>query len=117
MAGIIIFLYVLASSLALVFLKLGTSSGAPITYINQKIAFNLGWYVVTGIILYGLSFLIYTFLVSKYDLGYIVPLVTGLVYVAVFLASYFVFKEVFTPFKIAGVFLILGGILLLNVGK
>jgi multidrug transporter EmrE-like cation transporter len=70
-----------------------------------------------GIALYGTSFLLYTFLISKYDLGYIIPLTTAFVYVLIFFASFFIFKELFTVFKITGIFLILMGIVLLNLKK
>lgn len=109
--------YALTTALALIFLKLGSANGAPVSLIDSKFHFNLGFYVVAGIILYGTSFLIYTFLISKYDLGYIIPLVTAVVYVLIFIASFIIFKEVFTAAKIVGICLILGGLVLLNLNK
>ncbi|HSW85279.1 MAG TPA: hypothetical protein VLF79_01530 [Candidatus Saccharimonadales bacterium] len=117
MAKLIIALYVITTSLALIFLKLGSSSGAPITFANSRPQLNLGWYSSSGLLLYIISFLLYTYLISRYDLGYILPLVTAFVYIAIFVASYFIFHEVFTVFKIAGITLILIGIVLLNFKK
>jgi drug/metabolite transporter (DMT)-like permease len=117
MAKIIIALYVLATSFALIFLKLGSASGAPFTYVNHRPQFNLTWYNSLGFILYGISFLIYTYLISKYDLGYILPLVTAFVYIAIFIASYFIFHEVFTATKILGIVLIFTGLIFLNLKK
>lgn len=110
-------LYVIATSLALIFLKLGAGSGAPFTFTNNKPHVNLGWYSTSGIILYGISFLLYTYLISKYDLGYIIPLATAFVYIAIFVSSYFIFKEVFTPIKILGIALIMCGLVFLNLKK
>lgn len=115
MAKIIIALYVFATSLGLVFIKLGSSTAAPFTIANSKLHFNLGWYNSIGIILYGVSFLLYTYLISKYDLGYILPLATAFVYMAIIVASYFIFHEVFTTAKIAGIVLILIGLVLINL--
>ena len=118
MSKLIIGLYVLATSLALVVLKLGTDkSGAPVHFNDGKLAVSLNWYVFTGILMYGVSFLLYIFLISKYDLGYIIPLTTALVYVSIFTASYFIFNEAFTAFKIAGIVLIIAGLTLLNIKK
>ncbi len=115
MAKIIIALYVLATSLALIFLKLGSASGAPFAYANNRLHFNLGWYSSAGLVLYAISFLIYTYLISKYDLGYILPLVTAFVYLTIFIASYFIFHEIFTTTKVLGIVLILAGLVFLSI--
>lgn len=117
MSQLILAAYAIATSLALIFLKLGTQSGAPVTYVDNKLHFNLGFYVVSGIILYGISFIIYTYLISKYDLGYIIPIATALVYVLIFVASFIIFKESFTMIKVLGISFILIGLVLLNLNK
>jgi drug/metabolite transporter (DMT)-like permease len=117
MSNIILIIYALTSSLGLVLLKLGSKTGAPISFVDHKLQFNLGFYAISGVILYGLSFLIYTYLISKNDLGYIIPVSTALVYIFIFAASFIIFKETFTAIKIAGIFFILGGLILLNLSK
>lgn len=115
MSKLLIILYVIATSLALIVLKLGTKSGAPVQFVDGKLHFNISAYAVTGVILYGVSFLLYIYLISKYDLGYIIPLTTALVYVLIFTASFFIFKEIFTVFKIIGIVFIFLGIIFLNI--
>jgi multidrug transporter EmrE-like cation transporter len=117
MSNLIIALYVLTTSLALVILKLGAGSGAPIEFLNGKLALNLTLYTIFGIILYGISFILYMYLISKFDLGYIIPLCAAIVYVLIFFASFVIFKESFTAIKIAGIGLILVGLVLLNISK
>lgn len=117
MPKFIIFFYVLATSLALVVLKLGSKSGAPAQFIDGKLHFNITLYSILGIILYGISFLLYIYLISKYDLGYIIPLTTALVYILIFIASFFIFNEAFTLLKVAGIFLIVIGLVFLNIKK
>ena len=117
MSKIIIGLYVIATSLALVVLKLGSKSGAPAQFTDGKLHVNITPYTIAGILLYGISFLIYMYLISKFDLGYIIPLTTALVYIIIFTASFFIFKESFTMIKIAGIGLIILGLVLLNVKK
>jgi drug/metabolite transporter (DMT)-like permease len=111
---IIIALYVLATSSALVILKLAAKTGAPLQLVDGKLHVNLNLYTASGIALYGVSFLIYTFLIAKYDLGYIIPLTTALVYVLIFVASFYVFKEVFTTMKLIGIVFVLVGVAFLN---
>ena len=117
MANLILLIYALTSSAALVLLKAGSKTGAPISFIDGKPQFNLGLYIIAGILLYGISFIIYTYLISKNDLGYIIPISTALVYIFIFTASFIVFKEAFTAFKILGICLILGGLVVLNINK
>jgi multidrug transporter EmrE-like cation transporter len=115
--NIFIVLYILTTSLGLVILKLGSRSGLPISLAEGRLVFNLNAYTIGGLILYGISFMLYIYLISKFDLGYIIPLAAAFIYVLIFIASYFVFKEPFTLFKIMGITLIIGGIVLLGIKK
>lgn len=115
MSKLLLSFYILITSLGLIFLKLGSKNGAPVHFIDGRIHFNLTPYVIGGILLYGLSFILYTYLLSKYDLGYIIPLTTGLVYVLIFTASFFIFKEAFTAIKLLGIFFIFMGLIFLNI--
>ena len=117
MSKIIISLFVLATSSALIVLKLGAKSGAPAEFIDSRLHFNVNPFIIGGIALYGFSFVLYMYLLSKYDLGYIIPLTTALVYMIIFTASYFIFKEAFTPLKIAGIALIILGLIFLNLKR
>jgi len=116
-ARLILTLYILTTVLALVVLKLGTQSGLPISYIDHRVHVNLNTFTVLGIILYGFSFITYVYLISKNDLGYIIPLAAAFVYLLIFIASAVVFKEEFTSTKIIGITLILGGLMFLNIKK
>lgn len=117
MNKLLITTYVLATVGGLLLLKLGTSGAGFISIVNGKIVWNLSLLTILGILTYGVSFLLYIILVSKFSLGYIVPLTTALVYILIFIASYFVFKENFTVLKIAAITMIIGGVVLLNVAS
>lgn len=117
MSKFILALYVLTTSLALIVLKLGTNTGAPISLADSKLHFNVNIYTVAGIILYGISFLTYIYLISKFDLGYIIPVAAAFVYILIFVASYLIFKEVFTVTKILGITFIVVGLIIMNLKK
>lgn len=114
MQKLFILLFIVTTSLGLIVLKLGTSKGLPVSYIDNKLVFNINLLTIAGIILYGISFTTYIYLLSRYDLGYIIPLVSAFVYLIIFVASYFIFKESFTPAKIAGITMIIVGLILLQ---
>ncbi len=115
MSKLIIALYVASTSLALIVLKLSSKLGAPVQFTENQLHFNINPLTVLGIGLYGTSFILYTYLISKFDLGYIIPLTTACVYALIFVASFVVFKEQFTILKIFGIIFILAGLTLLNI--
>lgn len=117
MSKLIIGLYVITASLALILIKLGSSQGAPLSFEKQRIMLNLNPLIFIAGFLYIFSFILYTYLISKYELGYIIPLGTALVYILIFIASFVIFKEVFTALKIIGIGLIVLGLILLNFKK
>jgi len=117
MSRILITLYVLATSGALILVKLGSKTGAVVHFVDNRLQFNINWYTITGIALYGSSFLLYMYLISKFELGYIIPLTTAFVYLLIFIASYFIFKESFTFTKIVGIAFIVLGLGLLNLKR
>ena len=117
MDKLLIATYVFATAGGLVLLKLGTNGLGFMSIMDGKIAWNISLLTILGIIVYGISFMLYIVLNSKFSLGYIVPLNTALVYILVFVASYFIFKESFTSLKILAIAMIIGGVILLNTAS
>lgn len=109
--------YVISTASGLVLLKLGTTSSLPVSFTENSLKFNLNFYSLSGIALYGLSFFLYIYLISKFDLGFIIPITTAIVYILIFVASFLVFHETFTLIKIAAISLIILGVILLNFNK
>ena len=117
MSILLISLYIIATSMGLIFIKLGSTNGAPFAIIEHSLKFNINFFTVTGVLLYGISFIVYTYLISKFDLGFIIPITTALVYTIIFIASYLIFHEAFTVIKIAAISLIILGVILLSINK
>ena len=117
MSKILITLYVLTTSVALIVLKLSSKTIAPVQILEGKLQFHINGGTVAGVVLYGISFLLYMYLISRFDLGYIIPLTTALVYIIIFTASFVVFNEAFTALKVSGITLIVIGLVLLNLKK
>lgn len=115
MSIIFLIIYVFSTSFGLVLLKLGSANGLPISFVENSLKFNFNLYSIFGIFLYIISFIIYIYLISKFDLGFIIPVTTALVYILIFAASFFIFKEMFTIIKITAISLIIFGVILLNL--
>lgn len=69
---------------------------------------------LVGYLCYGISFLMYTVIIAKFDLGYISPILTGISNIGVLLIAFFVFKEHFTVASAIGAVLIIAGVMIMN---
>ena len=112
---LIVAIYLLLSSGGLVLIKLGVDS---MSIAINKGAFNLsmGWTSILGMICYIGSFILFSFvLVKKYDLTYLMPVITAISQIIVVLAGLTIFKEHVSNFGIIGIFLVIAGIVMLNI--
>ena len=72
---------------------------------------SAGWPIGLGLLLYGLSTILWIYVLRSVELSYAYPLIS-LGYVLVFLASYFLFNEPIGLARLAGLALIIAGITL-----
>ena len=115
MGILMIVIYLLLSTGGLVLIKLGANSVE--LGVKQGI-FNCSISIVSivGLICYIGSFLIFTFvIVKKFDLTYIMPILTGISQVIVILAGLLVFKEHIGIYGIAGIIFVILGVIMLNI--
>ena len=82
-------------------------SGAHLLQSLLTIVKNLP--VMSGLVLYGLSFILWVKVLSKVELSYAYPLVS-LAYVVILGFSFFVFKEHVSVLRVAGTLLIIVGV-------
>lgn len=115
MKYLLIAIYMILSASGLILFKKGTENQMAIFIAQGTINIKIGIYAILGILSYGCSFLMYLFLVSKYNLSYIVPVTTGLMYVIIFMASAMIFKESITILHIIGAIIVLVGVILINI--
>ena len=111
--SIIIYLILTVGGLVLV------KSGAETTSLaiqNGTFNFSMQLKVMLGFISYVGSFLIYTFyIIKKFDLSYIYPIITGITQVLVVIAGILLFKEKLSIYGIIGIILIILGVIFLNL--
>ena len=110
-------LYIIFSVSGSTLLKFGSSTAAKTLFTLPIVNMNISGFTFIGFIMYGLSFLFYTVLLSKFDLSFISPLTVGLVYVLLMITAFIFFKEEITVFKLIGSSMILVGVLLMVLKK
>lgn len=110
-----IIIYLIFTVGGLVLVKMGSDS-INIAINNGIFNFSMGIKAIIGFISYILSFLIYTFyIIRKFDLSYIYPIIAGITQVLVVIAGVLIFKEHLSIPGIIGIVLIIIGIVCLNI--
>ncbi|SHI45011.1 SMR family transporter [Desulfosporosinus lacus] len=77
--------------------------------LQSLLAISKNVSVMSGVVLYGLSFILWVKVLSKVELSYAYPFV-GLGYIVILCFSYFVFKEDISLFRAIGTLLIMIGV-------
>jgi len=117
MQFLILVLYACMSVGGLTCFKLGTQQAMNLEFSRTAFSIQMSWLSVVGIIMYVGSFLIYLGLVSRIQLGYLTPVSSAIVYILTLCVSLFIFKESYSTPQLAGMCLILIGVVLMNLGK
>ena len=110
---IILFLAILANVGAQISLRYGMrnfniNKQSQLFSTIQEVAKN--YYVWQGLILYGLGFLLYLYILSKFDVSYIYPILTASIFILLLTLSSLILNEPITIKKIIGISIIILGI-------
>lgn len=117
MSVMLIILYICCSSIGLVLLKLGMSSGTIIMINSPYLEIKFHYLLILGGVLYVLSFLLNLLVMSKFNLSYIYPLSAGLIYIAILIFCVIILKEKINMVQFIGMGLILVGVVIMNLNK
>ncbi len=91
--------YMILSLLGLTFMKLGGMEGRQVFFQFLQIKFSLQ--SLAGYFCYLSSFMIYTVIITKFDLSYIIPLLGGIVNILIFMIGIFLFHENVTRYSLS----------------
>lgn len=108
-------LYVLLASSGLVLFKLGASNVTIIKIFGFNI--NFSWKMLTGIMCYGCSFLLWLYIVSHMNLTLAMPLSVAIVNTLVVAESCVLLKEKITLVQGIGIFIVVFGVVIMTYGK
>lgn len=110
-------LSIFLGALGQVFLKMASMSvkdKAPMAQFYLSLALNYN--VWLGFACYGVSFLIWMRMLTRFDLSYARPMV-GLGYIITAVLAMLLLGEKVTPLRWLGILLTVGGIIVLNVSR
>ena len=114
MVYLLLAIYLLCTVGGLTLLKIG-GGGNDIVISNSIVNLKISITTLLGLLLYIISFALWTVLIQRFNLSYIFPIATGLAYLLVIASSLLVLKEVISPFQWSGLVFILIGVILMNI--
>ena len=117
MTNIILFiLYIILSALGLLFIKVGGED--LLISINSGI-FNIKINIkmLIGMVFYICSFFLFTYIMPKFNLTYIYPIASGILYIIIIITGVVVLKEKVTLYQALGMIIILAGLIVINIKK
>ena len=109
-------LYLLFTTSGLVLMKLGNNAGT-IAISEGNLNFTVNMISMFGLVLYVVSFLLFTKIVTTYDLSFILPIITGITQILSLIAALVIFKEKVTIQGFIGIAMVIIGILIMNYKK
>ena len=95
-------------------MKMGVNS-CTISLASGSFKCSMSLTSMVGFACYICSFLMFTQLVTMFDLSYLMPITTGVVQVATLIAAVKIFKEDITTQGVIGIILVIGGIVIMNL--
>ena len=104
--------YVIFNVFGIILFKINADSFKILMINKGTLGLHISFTSLIGMFCYICSFFIYLFLISKNSLSFIVPIMTGIVYVSVLTASMFILKEKITIISLIGSIIILLGVML-----
>jgi len=104
--------YAFFTVFALVLLRMG--GGLDVSFLNSSFNISMSIYVIVGLLLYVLSFVVYLFIVPRLTFTRTFPILNGTIYTLVVMSGVIVFREKITIQHVAGILVVLLGVLILG---
>ncbi len=111
---ILVIFYIVLYIAGLVLLKFGGNTGS-LEFENDSFIFSMNLISLIGFISYILSFLLFTNIIVKFDLSYIMPISSGLVQVITLISGFVIFNEQIKVKGIIGAIIVILGIIIMNL--
>jgi len=111
---VLFILYVGMSATGLFLMKTG-SEGMSFELAKNFLKMEINLVLLLGMLFYLASFLLFIFIISKNDISYIFPISAGVLNIITFVLGAAVLKEQISGFSIAGLVLIVAGVVFMNL--
>lgn len=118
MTDVILFVsYFLSSCSGLVLIKYGSMIKDGIMLHIPIINLSLSIFSIMGYACYIASFLLYIVLIGRHELTFLNPFSVGVTSILIFVSAAIFFGEAITVAKVAGLALVLAGVVVINIFK
>lgn len=114
---ILLMFYVICTVGGLILFKYGANQNFAVGFVNKSLNININIFSIIGLVLYLCSFILYMFVLSKYDITYIMPIISVFTTIGIYFLAIIVLNEAFSWYRFIGTIVILGGAMLVNMGK
>ena len=108
---ILLVVYLIFTLCGLILVKKG--GGLPVSFENGITFSPPSLMFIVGVLCYGISFMLMLTLLPMFRLSFLTPATTGIVQVAILIASYFVFGEQIKAVNVLGCLLVVAGVFFL----
>lgn len=112
----LVIIYLILTVSGLILYKFGANKEFLFSISNGVFQIKLSLISIIGLCCYLLSFIIYMLVLPKFDLTYIMPVTSAISYISIYILSILVLKESVTIYGVLGSFIILIGVILINLG-
>lgn len=117
MKFLMVAVYLILTVSGLILYKYGANKGFAINLTNNMFNLKISLISILGLVCYLLSFIIYMLILPSFDISYLMPLTSAISYISIFIMSAMVLGEKITTNGIIGTFVILVGIIILNIRR
>jgi len=107
-------LYVICTVLGLLLYKYGANKEFSILFANGNLSIKMNVISIIGLILYVVSFLLYIIILPKYDITYILPIVSTVTGILIFVSSIIFLGEPSSTIKWIGYIIMTIGVIIVN---
>ena len=111
---VLFIIYVALSASGLFFMKVG-SGGTSFELAKNILKLDVSLTLLFGMLCYLVSFLLFIFIISKNDISYIFPISAGVLNIVTFVLGAAVLREQISGFSVAGLVLIVAGVVFMNL--
>ena len=110
-------IYLVLTVAGLILYKYGANKGFNFLITKGSLNVKLSIISIIGLMCYLFSFLLYMLILPKFNISFIMPVTSAVTYIATFILSIMILKETVSFNGIIGAFIILVGIIIMNIRR
>lgn len=111
---ILVAVYTAFTVAGLICYKYGTNLSFDVSLKNTNISFNIHLVAILGLVFYVISFALYMLVLPRFNLTYILPIISAITSILIYILSIVILKEEVDIQKIIGAAIIVIGVFIMS---